>query len=295
MLAMNPRQIRPAVLGVCFLLLTPVAQAQLSDAVAKELENRHRGEILRVRELVADAKIHYDAAGHLTGKWHAGRWTWHSSVELVGVEAKGSTLRIKANRLLLNYDQSTQRFASVRAGIVEIDIDTAPDSNGRIDPAKEWNKAFLTPTEDYPLDMQPYWRPFISCIIRPNTDECRYYESVSHSVEVYDIKPAPSGWKPNYPGVYALGGNVKPPKMLSKSEPQYTDIARQARVSGTVILEVIVRKNGLADIVRVIRPLGYGLEESAAEWVLQIRFEPAKLNDNPVDVHLQIVVNFHLT
>jgi hypothetical protein len=57
---------------------------------------------------------------------------------------------------------------------------------------------------------------------------------------------------------------------------------------------MIIRKNGFADIVRVIRPLGYGLEESAADRVLKTKFAPAKLNDSPVDVHLQIVVNFHL-
>jgi len=291
---MNRLQIPLAVLSVCFLLPTPVVHAQLSNDDAKELENQHKGEILRVRELVADSKIRYDAAGHLIGKWHAGRWTWHSSVELVGVEVKGSTLRIKANRLLLNYDQAAQRFASVRAGSVEIEIETAPDINGKINLASEWNKAFLTPAEDYPLDMQPYWRPFISCILRPNTDECRYYEAESKKSEIYDLKPAPSNWKPNYPGVYTIGPNVKPPQMLSKSEPEYTDIARQARVGGTVVLEVIIRKNGFADIVRVIRPLGYGLEESAADWVLKTKFVPAKLNDSPVDVHLQIVVNFHL-
>jgi TonB family protein len=294
MVAMNLLKIPLAVLATSLLLQTPMAQAQLSIDDAKELENQHKGEILRVRELVADSKIRYDAAGHLTGKWHAGRWTWHSSVELVGVDVKGSTLRIKANRLLLNYDQAAQRFASVRAGSVEIDIETAPDINGKIDLTKEWNKAFLKPTEDYPLDMQPYWRPFINCIIRPNTDECRYYEAESKKAEVHDLKPAAPSWKPNYPGVYTIGNSVKPPQMLSKSEPQYTDIARQARAAGTVMFEVIVRKNGFADIVRVIRPLGYGLEESAAEWILKTKFVPAKLNDSPVDVHLQIIVNFHL-
>ena len=178
MLGMILLQIPLAVLAAGFLLRTPLAQTQLLNDAAKELENQHKGEILRVRELVADSKIQYDAAGHLTGNWHAGRWTWHSSVELVGIEAKGRILRIKANRLLLNYDQATQRFASVRAGNVEIEIETAPDINGNINLTKEWNKAFLTPTEDYPLDMQPYWRPFISCIIRPN-DERRYYEAES--------------------------------------------------------------------------------------------------------------------
>jgi TonB family protein len=292
---MNPQPVRRTLLAACVLLLTPVAQAQIIDDAAKQLENKHKGEVLRVRELVADSKVHYDAAGHLTGKWKAGRWTWHSSVELLGVEAKGNTLRIKATRLLLNFDQGTQRFLPVRAGTIEIDIDTSPDSNGNIDLNKEWNKAFLTPTEDYPLDMQPYWRPFISCIIRPNTDECRYYQATSQKAEVYDIKTAPSsGWTPNYPGVYTVGGNVKAPKMLSKSEPSYTDIAREARVAGTIILEIIIRKNGYAEVVRVIRPLGYGLEENAADWVSRIRFEPATLNNQPVDVHLQIVVNFHL-
>ena len=46
--------------------------------------------------------------------------------------------------------------------------------------------------------------------------------------------------------------------------------------------------------VPVIQPLGFGLKESAAEWIVKTRYEPAKLNGYPVDVYAQMAVNFHL-
>ena len=77
-------------------------------------------------------------------------------------------------------------------------------------------------------------------------------------------------------------------------EPAYTDVARNARVQGTVLLEAIVKKNGGIEIVRVIRPIGYGLEENAAEALSQWIFEPGTRMGLPVDVLLYVEVNFNL-
>jgi TonB family protein len=269
-------------------------QAQLSTDYANQLELEHKGEVVRVRELVSDSKIRFDASGHLTGKWHAGRWTWHSTVEVIQVQGKDRLLKIKANRLLLNYDRDAHRFASVRAGTVEFEIEMSPDVSGKIDLAKEWNKAFLAPKEEYPLDMQPYWKPFISCIIKPDTDECKFYDTRSQNADVYNLKPTPSTWKPSYPGVYQVGGDVTPPKARSSVEPDYTDVARIAKVSGAVLLEAIIRRNGLVDVVRVVRPLGYGLEENAADALSRWVFSPATRMGSPVDVLVQVEINFRL-
>ena len=149
-----------ASLILSLLILRPAVAMQASVDPAKQLEDRYKGMFVRVRDLVSDSKIRYDAAGNLAGKWHAGRWTWHSNVEVTAVTMKDRVLKIKANRLLLNYNRGTHKFTPFRSGPVEFEIATAADADGKIDVEKEWNKAFLKPAEDYPLDMQPYWKPF---------------------------------------------------------------------------------------------------------------------------------------
>jgi TonB family protein len=89
--------------------------------------------------------------------------------------------------------------------------------------------------------------------------------------------------------------NVRPPTVISRVEPKYSDEAREAHLSGTVVLEVIVRADGSVDVVRVVRGLGLGLDESAIDALKQWKFRPGLRNDKPVDVALTIEVNFDLS
>lgn len=269
-------------------------QAQVPTDDARQLELQYKGKLVKVRTLLSDSKIRYDAAGNLVGKWHAGRWTWHSTVEVTKVDLKDRTLKVKANRVILNYNRGTHLFTPVRSDPIEFEIEISPDTNGKINLTKEWDKAFLAPSEDYPLDMQPYWKPFISCVLKPDTNECRFYEKKSWEPDVYKVNPPPPDWKPSHPGAYSVGGAVKPPKVKSRVQPEYTDIAKNHRLSGTVLLEAVVTKSGGVRITRVIRPLGYGLEENAAEALSQWVFEPGTRNGEPVDVVLYVEVNFKL-
>jgi len=95
-------------------------------------------------------------------------------------------------------------------------------------------------------------------------------------------------------GVFRVGGGVNPPTILSRVEPQYSEEARKARYQGTVVLEAIVRRDGTVDIQRVVRSLGFGLDENAIQALRQWRFRPGTRNGVPVDVSLNIEVNFNL-
>jgi TonB family protein len=95
-------------------------------------------------------------------------------------------------------------------------------------------------------------------------------------------------------GVFRVGGGVSPPTVLSRVEPQYSEDARKARYQGTVVLEAIVRRDGTVDILRVVRSLGFGLDENAIQALKQWRFRPGTRNGVPVDVSLNIEVNFNL-
>jgi TonB family protein len=95
-------------------------------------------------------------------------------------------------------------------------------------------------------------------------------------------------------GVLRVGGGVSAPTVIYKVEPQYSEEARKARYQGTVVLEAIVQKDGSVQIVRVVRSLGFGLDEKAIEALRQWKFNPAKQNGVAVPVALNIEVNFNL-
>ncbi len=95
-------------------------------------------------------------------------------------------------------------------------------------------------------------------------------------------------------GTFRVGGGVSAPTVVSRVEPQYSEEARKARYQGTVVLEAIVRKDGTCDILRVVRSLGFGLDENAMLALKQWRFKPGMRNGVAVDVSLNIEVNFNL-
>jgi len=95
-------------------------------------------------------------------------------------------------------------------------------------------------------------------------------------------------------GVFHVGGGVSPPTVLQRVEPQYSEEGRKARYQGTVVLEAIVRRDGTVDIQRIVRSLGFGLDENAIQALKQWRFRPGMRNGVPVDVSLNIEVNFNL-
>lgn len=95
-------------------------------------------------------------------------------------------------------------------------------------------------------------------------------------------------------GVYRIGGGVTAPRLIHKVEPTYTEHARSAAVSGTVVLYVVVGEDGVPSNMKVVRGLSHGLDEKAMEAVRQWRFQPGQKEGKPVPVAAQIEVNFRL-
>ncbi len=104
------------------------------------------------------------------------------------------------------------------------------------------------------------------------------------------IESMPSGEK-----IFSMNDGINPPKILYQPNPSYTQEARDAKVEGLVVLEVIFRKDGKVDSLKVLKALGYGLDESAIRTIAEEwRFQPGTLNGKAVDVKAQIEVSFRL-
>jgi periplasmic protein TonB len=95
--------------------------------------------------------------------------------------------------------------------------------------------------------------------------------------------------------VYRAYGNVTTPLLIQSVEPGYTEAARNAKISGTVLVNLIVEPNGNPSHIRVVRGLGMGLDEKAIQAVQQYKFKPGIKNGKPVRVELNISLNFNET
>jgi len=87
---------------------------------------------------------------------------------------------------------------------------------------------------------------------------------------------------------------VVPPAVVSSKPPIYTTEALQAGIEGIVTLEAAVDLQGGIRILRVVKELGYGLDQRAMGAVLDWKFAPATRNGVPVESITQIDVEFKL-
>ncbi|MEA2346017.1 MAG: periplasmic protein TonB [Thermoanaerobaculia bacterium] len=106
------------------------------------------------------------------------------------------------------------------------------------------------------------------------------------------ITEAPQPKAPDAP--LRVGGDVKAPVAISKVDPVYPEVARKARISGIVIVECTISKNGDVTDIHVLKPLPFGLDQAAVDAVKRWKFKPGTLNGQPVDVIFNLTVNFKL-
>jgi TonB family protein len=90
------------------------------------------------------------------------------------------------------------------------------------------------------------------------------------------------------------GPATTPVEITFKPNPIYTQEARQLKLQGEVLLEVMFGANGQLHVERVVRGLGHGLDEAAQDAANKMRFKPALHYGRPVDSTAVIHVVFEL-
>lgn len=96
------------------------------------------------------------------------------------------------------------------------------------------------------------------------------------------------------PGVEKVGGAVKPPRAIYAPEPDFAEAARAAGYQGVCTLTLVVGVDGIPRDVKVVHPLGMGMDERAVIAVQRWRFDPARKDGRPVAVQIAVEMDFHL-
>ena len=93
--------------------------------------------------------------------------------------------------------------------------------------------------------------------------------------------------------VFDVRDGIIPPKVIHQVSPKPNSGAAGFRISGAVLIGLVVSSHGLPLNVHVVRSVDKDIDQSAIDAVREWRFEPARKGDKPVAVRLTIEIRFH--
>lgn len=106
--------------------------------------------------------------------------------------------------------------------------------------------------------------------------------------------PAAAGSPTDDEPVFDIGPGITPPKVTHQVTPvNKPDDSRGFRISGTVLVGLVVSSKGEPKDVHVVKSLEKDIDQSAVDAVRQWHFEPAKKGDQPVAVRISVEIRFH--
>lgn len=95
------------------------------------------------------------------------------------------------------------------------------------------------------------------------------------------------------PAAIVIGGGIKPPTRIVNVNPVYPADAKEARIQGVVIIQVLLDEEGKVEQAKVVRSIPQ-LDQAAVDAVKQWAFTPTLLNGVPKKVIMTVTVNFTL-
>ena len=106
---------------------------------------------------------------------------------------------------------------------------------------------------------------------------------------VVSVAPPP----PPAKRVIRVGGKVDPPRQTYSAEVKYPAVAKVAKVEGVVVIDAIIDEQG--NVVQAHVVSGPGLLIGAAlQAVEKWKYEPTRLNGQPVSIEMEVKVHFNL-
>ena len=121
-------------------------------------------------------------------------------------------------------------------------------------------------------------------------DDVTLEEFTLDEFDAWDAPPPP----PEGPRVKFIPYD-DPPVPLRPIKPKYPEIAQEAGIEGTVVVQVFVDAKGRVKETIILKGIpNTGLDEAAADAIRIVRFKPAKQRERAVGVWISIPVNFRL-
>jgi len=281
--------------SMCFAAGVVLALALPCSLVGQKTEDDLRARLIQqplyLRGQWGSDKLAFDGAGHLVGTATQVTFTL-SGVEIGSVKLTRKGLVLEGQRVGLEFNKDVSK----RVGLVLRDLAGVSPEKVMLQIQKPADGDFTAALDtiftgsiaglDDPLP--EYWQPFAQKHLLPAAVPAA---TGTVSAAGADASRPPS---PGLAPMRRIGGGVTAPKVLTQAEPEFTASARSLKYSGTALLTFIVGKDGLPSEIRIVHPLGLGLDEHAVTTLSHYTFQPAMEGGAPVAVRLNIEINFQI-
>ena len=91
-----------------------------------------------------------------------------------------------------------------------------------------------------------------------------------------------------------LNSQAGKPHIIHSVVPEYTKEALDAKIEGTVVLSFLVGIDGTVSDIKVLKGLGYGLDEKAIECLQHWQLSAGSNHGEPISAHATAEINFRL-
>ena len=306
-------------LTVLFLfVLAGIVSASAQD-VEKAL-TEFEGKVLVLRHPLPGNSQQYDAKGNALKSGPEESWTTHSGILVEHIALTPDNLRVEGKRIFFLFQKDGLRLMKFKPlndypsspvlQSAHVDIKLDPPIDSKAVDSKELvrtilGRVFALNTKDLLDSLPDYWRAYMANSLTYDAsqkleEEFRWqqpppYNSNDKPGENIqpDIADDPKDADAEQP-LFQIGKLVDAPQAKFTPEPEYPKIAQYEKREGMVVLSVIIGTDGKVHHLRLLRPLGMGLDEAARSAVETWRFQPAIHDGKPVAVAMSIEVAFDL-
>lgn len=306
---MNESHMNKLLIVLLFSLIFSAVPA-IAQSVNEAL-NQFGGKILVLRHPLENNSQQYDANGKPLNGTDEGPWTVYGGILIDHVSLRADQLRIEGRRMLFLFEKGQLKLMEFKTlkdrkkapfppqVKLEIKLEHPLDSDEQAHAVL--NRIFFLNSSDFLNSLPEFWRKCLADQLtydpsQAQETEFRWKEPSPPKRELVHMEPAATRDSNTDPDrtVFHVGPGVSAPRATFTPEPQFSEIARYEKFQGVLVASVIVGTDGRLHGIRIVRPLGLGLDDSALSALQTWRFDPGKHDGKPVAVEMSIEVSFNL-
>ena len=292
----------------------------VANDLDQQLRDQYQGKTLVLRGFYPGNSLRYDSAGSPSEGGLSGDWTVDGVVRIDEIRASGDRLKIRATRVHLGWvggelqtlhDSVKDKFDKDEKKDRELRIEAPLGSGGTTESAvAALSQIFLTSQDSFAELVPDYWKPCVRAglgaglgadteIKKPWCHFSAEFLAIPgvapHLNSQADSEPAQdSSQDAASDGPFHPGKGISPPKVLQQTDPEFSEAARRSKFQGTVTLSLVVDTSGAATDIRILHPVGSGLDAQAVRAVKTWKFRPGAKDGQIVRVEVAVETDFHL-
>lgn|GEM_PF-1686395 len=237
------------------------------------------GQVLILRNFYEDSNLNYNSDGRLKGAGQSGDWTLYGAVAIRDFKLRNDQLEFSCARMTLEHDARKELFRSRLSSPLQINIEINPSESDLTRMLTVLNKIFLAPNEKL-ANLVP--------------DKLKSALGFEASIDMNKATGRESGAS-NAGITLTTGEMLVPASPVRTPNPEYSEEARRAKVSGALTFWIVVDERGnVVDVALVAAPLGSGLDKEAVKTIRTWKFRPATIDGKPVKFRVGVGVSFRL-